>query len=448
MNYQFDRRDFLKAGVAGMAFFAVPRWLESATAAAGRKPNIILLLADDYGIPGVGCYGGEFKTPSLDAMAKGGVRFEHCFSEPLCAPSRVMLMTGRFPFRTGAVSNTGKAITPQKETIIPKVLKEAGYATALAGKWSQMAFMDTAEEGKAWGFDEFLTWDGSEGGRYWKPALCKNGQAVTVTDKDYGPDMLNEYVMDFIKRKKDEPFFVYYPMTFIHSQLYPTPDGTSGKGILADNILYMDKLVGKLLAELDKLRLSENTLVLFAGDNGLGLDCKINGKGISGNKGSMLEGGSRVPLIASWKGAIPAGKVVKDLVEFSDFYATIAELAGAKMPEGVKMDSQSFAPQLKGEVGTPRDWVFIQLQEEWYVRDQRWKLTQAGALFDMKEAPFKEIPVPADSKDPEAVAGRKKLQEVLDDLKPTSSKNGDHAGAGGEKGGGKKKEKKADKKKQ
>jgi arylsulfatase A len=428
MNSPIRRREFLTAALSGVAAMTWPGLLRSAMSAPGsRKPNVILILADDYGMAGVGCYGGDFKTPHLDAMAAGGARFEQCYSEPLCAPSRVMLMTGRFPFRTGSIGNSARNVSPRNETIIPKMLQQAGYATAVAGKWSQLQFLSTPGEAKAWGFDEYFTWDHAEGGRYWQPALTRNGKAVETTEKDFGPDLVNNYVVDFIERKKDEPFFVYYPTPLIHSQLSPTPDGLSGKGLLADNIAYMDKLIGKLLTELDRLKLSENTLILFTGDNGLGLGGKINGRPIHGDKGSMTEGGCRVPLIAQWKGVIPAGRVVKDLVELSDFYATIAEVAGGKLPEGVKMDSNSFAPQLKGEAGKPRPWVFVQLVDAWYVRSQRWKLTQAGELYDMKDAPFAETLVPADTQDVEAIAGRKELQAALDELRPSASKRGDHA---------------------
>ena len=137
----------------------------------------------------------------------------------------------------------------------------------------------------------------------------------------------------------------------------------------------------------------------------------------------MLEGGSRVPLIASWKGTTPAGKVLNDLVDFSDFFATFAELAGAKLPEGVTFDSRSFAPQLRGEKGTPREWVFVQLGPKWYVREQGFKLTQSGELFDMSDAPFVEKPVPADAADDDGQRRPHRLQAVLDKLSPATGKN-------------------------
>ena len=166
---------------------------------AAEKPNIIFILADDIGIPGVGCCGGEFKTPNLDSLAASGTRFERCFSAPLCAPSRALCMFGRYAFRTGVLDNgCGAAAKPNKEVCIAKTLKQAGYATALAGKWSQLSYLETAEEGRAWGFDEFLRWDKHKGERYWKPALNKNGQPVPVTDTSYAPDMFHEFVVDFI----------------------------------------------------------------------------------------------------------------------------------------------------------------------------------------------------------------------------------------------------------
>jgi arylsulfatase A len=129
----------------------------------------------------------------------------------------------------------------------------------------------------------------------------------------------------------------------------------------------------------------------------------------------MLEGGSRVPLIVSWPGVTPADKVNNDLTDFSDFFATFAELAGAKDPEGVKIDGHSFASQIRGEKGTPRDWVYVELNGRSYARDARYKLTKRGELFDLKDAPFKEISVPSDAESEAAKTARKELRVVLDD---------------------------------
>jgi arylsulfatase A len=143
----------------------------------------------------------------------------------------------------------------------------------------------------------------------------------------------------------------------------------------------------------------------------------VNGKAISGEKGSVLEGGSRVPLIASWPGTTPAGNTNNDLTDFSDFFATFADLAGAKAPEGVKIDGVSFAAQLQGEKGQPRDWVYVELNGKSYVRDAKYKLTAGGEMFDLSNAPYEEIPIAADSEDEAVKAARRSLQAVLDDHK-------------------------------
>ncbi len=182
--------------------------------------------------------------------------------------------------------------------------------------------------------------------------------------------------------------------------------------------------MGALVAELDKLGLRENTLIVFSGDNGTVGQPRAPSAAERSmvQKGTMLEGGARVPLIANWKGVAPAGRVLKDLVDFSDLLPTFAEVAGAKLPATITYDGRSFAPQLRGKKGNPREWIFVQLGRNWYVRDDGWKLNQAGELFDMKDSPFVEKAVPADSADKAAAAARKRLQAVLDKLNPAGGK--------------------------
>jgi arylsulfatase A-like enzyme len=433
-----------------------------ATAETAGKPNIIFILADDLGIPAIGCYGGAYKTPNLDALAASGTRFENCFAAPLCAPSRALLMTGRYAFRTGVIDNGhGALATPDKDGCVALLLKEAGYKTAVAGKWRQLSHFTSKEDGAKWGFDEFLIWgagqpdddeeakpqknktsaDGkTKPDRYWSPDYNLNGKMLKDTDGKYGPDLLNEFVIDFVRRHKSEPFFVYYPTPLIHGPILPTPDsktkeaaklkqkkkdGDVGNGsVYSDNIEYLDKLIGKLVAELDALKLRENTLIVFTGDNGSVPIGTINGRKIEGKKNTMLEGGSRVPLIANWRGVTPSGVVLKDLVDFSDFLPTFVEFAGAKVPATRPIDGRSFAPQLLGRKSQPRDWAYVQLGDKRYVRNDRWKLTGAGELFDMKDAPFREVLVPADFDSGEAIAARNKLQAALNNLAKQDQSNG------------------------
>ena len=405
--------------------------------AAAPKPNIIMILSDDVGLGDIGCCGGAFKTPQIDTLAKGGTRFEYCYSTPLCGPSRCQLLTGRYPFRTGLVNNNvHDAVQPGHEVMIPTVLKKAGYVTASVGKWGQMSFGPGE-----WGFDEYLVFPGS--GHYWSeqtPRYRVNGEEKTLSPGQYLPDLMHEFIVNFLAHHKDKPFFLYYPMSHVHGPILRTPDskvGASADELYRDNVEYMDKLVGKLMAELERLHLRTNTLVLFAGDNGTArfgvATATVQGRAISGQKGTMLEGGSRVPLLVNWPGVTPAAKVNHDLIDFSDFFATFAEFAGAPLPEGVKLDSHSFASQIKGEKGTPRDWVYVELNGKAYARDARFKLTKNGQMFDLSEAPYKEIPVSADTTDAAALAARKQLQEALAKLPTAPPGPGKKAGKAGKK---------------
>lgn len=398
-----------------------------------------MILSDDVGLGDIGCTGGPFKTPQIDSLAKAGTRFEFCYATPLCGPSRCELLTGRYPFRTGLINNNShNAIQPEHEIMLPTVLRKAGYVTASVGKWGQMSHGPGE-----WGFDEYLVFPGS--GRYWRAQTTTyrvNGVRKDLPAGQYLPDIMHQFIVDFLQRHKDQPFFLYYPMSHIHGPIVRTPDsqpGESPEELYRDNIAYMDKLVGKLLADLDRLHLREKTLIVFTGDNGtarFGVNtASVNGRRISGQKGTMLEGGSRVPLLVSWPGVTPAGAVNRDLIDFSDFFATFADLGEAPLPEGVKLDSHSFAPQIRGQKGSPREWIYVELNGRSYARDARFKLTNKGELYDLSEAPYREILVSSNTSDPTAVSGQKRLQSVLNEL-PTAParKDNNAAGAQGRRG--------------
>ena len=433
-------------------------------AATASRPNIILILADDLGLPALGCTGGIYATPHLDSLAKEGMRFEHGYSMPLCGPTRATLLTGRYLFRTGMLNNRmGDSVTPEKDGCVALRMKEAGYATAVVGKWRQLSSFATKADGAKWGFDEFMIWGAGQpeeddddaatkadrkakknataakemptrGDRYWKPDYNVNGKMLEKSEGKYGPDVLNEFAIDFVRRHKDGPFFLYYPTPLIHGPILATPDskeqGTMkrqaakkalanapGAGSLyADNIAYLDKLVGKLVAEIDALKLREKTLIMFVGDNGSVPIGTVNGRTIDGKKGNMTEGGSRVPFLANWRGTIPAGTVAKNPVSVVDLLPTFCELGGVSPSTGIKIDGASFAAQLRGQPGNPRGWVYIQLNENRFVRDERWKLTGGGELFDLKDAPYAETLVPKDSSDANASAARARLQATLSSI--------------------------------
>ncbi len=416
-------RTMFRAVTLGMAATTLAPNAVSATKTT--RPNIIFVLSDDVGIGDIGCYGSDnFRTPQIDALAKSGVRFAQCYSTPLCGPSRATILTGRYPFRTGMTHNqAGAVVRPENEIMIPRVLKPAGYASAQVGKWSQLQLRPSD-----WGFDEYLQFAGS--GKYWPnqdPTYTLNGKTVRLQPGTYLPDVMHGFVVDFMTRHRNEPFYIHYAMSHIHGPILRTADSTRGsKDLYADNIAYMDKLVGRLVADLDRLKLRDKTLIVFVGDNGtarFGADrATIGGRRLSGQKGTLLEGGSRVPMIASWPGTVPAGKVTDALVDFTDFLPTFAALAGARLPEGVTIDGHDFGPQLHGKRQPGRDWVYVELNGKWYARSRDWKLNSAGQLFDMKDAPFVEAVVPKDTTDTKALAARKQLQAVLDQLNPAAGK--------------------------
>jgi hypothetical protein len=237
--------------------------------ATPAKPNIIFILADDWGLDRTGCYGADtFKTPHLDALAAGGLRFQTCYATPYCGPTRAELMTGRYPFRTGALGNgLAASVDPKHEFGLPAMLRQTGYATALAGKWRQMT-----GDLREWGFDEWMT-DPSPAGWFWEKSYLKNGQEVKLDAEVYCPDVFHEFALDFIRRNRDGPFFLHYASHFTHAPIVRTPLSKLGVEadklqIFFDNHSYLDRQVGELVAELDRLGIREQTLIIFTGDNG------------------------------------------------------------------------------------------------------------------------------------------------------------------------------------
>jgi arylsulfatase A len=384
------------------------------------KPNIVFILADDLGIGNVGCYGSDqFKTPNIDALAASGVRFTKGFTASLCGPSRALIMSGRYAFRTGATNQDACRVLPMQELRLARIFKDAGYATSAIGKWGQLP----GEPSEA-GFDDVLRFKGS--GVYWNSKPEKpiqytiQGKEKTLGKTQYMPDLMHEHAVKFIRRHQSEPFFLYYSLSHVHGDIQPTPDSDpNSKDLFGDNVAYMDKLVGKLVQDIEAMNLRERTLIVFMGDNGSANTSNarstIGGRNVSGMKGTMLEGGGLVPLIVNWRGTAPNGKLSDELI---DFLPTFAELIGTSLPKDTTFDGHSFAPQLQGLEGSPREWVFNQLARMWYVRDADFKLTQDGKLYDMSDAPFSERMVESGKESDQALASRSKLATVLAKLNP------------------------------
>jgi arylsulfatase A len=397
------RREFLKAAVLG----ATASVLAGTVRKQARKPNIILIMADDLGYECLGCNGGlSYKTPILDRLAESGVRFTHAHAQPLCTPTRVQIMTGKYNFRN--YTQFG-ALKPGEYTF-GHLLQDAGYKTCVVGKWQLAGRVKRDEKPvkgtmpRKAGFDEHCLWQIKfKGTRYWRPSVNTNGTLRKDIDDKYGPDVFCDYSLDFIDRHAEQPFFLYFPMALTHNPFIPSPDSDdadearsakswkSDSRYFADEVEYMDKIVGRILDKVESLGLGEQTLIIFTGDNGTNSQIvseTVNGS-IRGAKGRTIKAGTHVPLIVRWSGVTPRGKVNDDLVDFADFFPTFAQVAGAKVPADYPWDGVSFLPQIKGEIGKPRDWIFTHYEPKWgkwkkarYVMDKRYKLYEDGRFFD------------------------------------------------------------------
>lgn len=421
----------LLGSVAGVA---------AAPPSASRPPNVILILADDLGYECLGANGGRsYHTPHLDRLAREGVRFEHCYAQPNCTPTRVQLLTGMSNVRNYVDFGT----LERSQTTFGHLFRDAGYATAIAGKW-QLGSRDP-DLPRHFGFDEHCLWALlGRGERYADPSLSLNGRYQTFPG-GYGPDVCQEFVIDFIRRHRERPFLVYYPMILTHGHYEATPDSpdygqptakarSARERHFADMVAYMDKQVGGLVAELESLGLHEQTLLLFTGDNGTGrgITSELEGDDEqAGEKGSTTRGGMHVPLVASWPGRIAAGAVCTDLVDTTDFLPTICEAAGVAIPASLPIDGRSFLLQLRGEAGAPREWIYsywVPLRVNQTARvgdrgaveqafDQRYKLYRTGEFFELEGDPEERTPLEIAGLSGEARRAANRLQAALDQFR-------------------------------
>ena len=368
------------------------------TAQANDQPNIILIMADDMGYEALSSNGSEScKSPNLDKLAAKGVRFTNCFSNPICTPSRAKLMTGQYNVRNYVKFGW----LDREQTTFAHQLKAAGYATAIAGKWQLGRDKDSPQH---FGFEQSCLWQHTRSGRsnedgknidrrFVNPQLEFNGVEKDFTNGEYGPQVCTDFICEFIDKNKKKPFLVYYPMILTHCPFDPTPDSTDWdpkrlgsttyKGDrndpqrhFRDMVAYADKAVGQIVSQLEKSGVRDNTLIIFTGDNGT--DTPIvtpwNGKKVLGGKGTMSDTGTRVPLIVNWPAGIrKAGRVVDDLVEFTDVFPTICEVTTAKLPKNHPGDGASIVPVLRNQAGArKKDWVYIWYRKQVMVRNKQY----------------------------------------------------------------------------
>ena len=395
--------------------------------ASAEKTNVILIMADDIGYECYGAYGGtSYKTPVLDNMAKTGMRFDHAYSNPICTPSRVKIMTGLSNVRNYTSFSTLK----KTEKTIGHMMKDAGYRTAIAGKWQLLGAEHYPEfiRGKgSWpqdmGFERHCLWQVDKlGSRFWGPTITIDGELREFPEDTYGPDVYCQFLLERMEEYQDGPFFLYYPMVLVHSPFVPTPDSTNQQckdkqQNFADMVAYMDKLIGRIVDKTVQLGIAERTLILVTGDNGTHRSLKSNmGETvIVGGKGKPTDAGTHVALFGYQPGTVPPGSVSDDLVEFTDFMPTVADATGATPPSPT--DGQSFLPQLHGRTGKPRESIFVYYwprpekgEPLRFVRNKRWKLYGDGRLIDVRNDILETTPIEGPDSDPI----RQKLQTAMD----------------------------------
>ncbi len=373
--------------------------------------NFVIIFCDDLGWGDPACFGNPvIRTPHLDRMAAEGQRWTQFYvAAPVCTPSRAALLTGRYPIRNGMTSarrvvlfpNSGGGL-PAEEVTLAELLKQKGYATGMFGKWHLghlPRFLPTAQGFDTWyGIPYSNDMDfvpGSPGyGRnavrdpdyfassdYWNVPLMRDEVIVErPADQTTITRRYTQEAVDFIRRNRDRPFFVYLPHSMPHIPLFVSEEfrGRSLRGLYGDVIEEIDWSVGQVLGVLDELELSGRTMVMFCSDNGPWLSFRTHGGSagpLRAGKGTTFEGGQRVPAIFRWPGRIPAGEMVSGMGSTLDLMATMASLTGAELPEDRKLDSHDLAPALLGRGQSPRKRMAYWTRAELHAfRDGPWKL--------------------------------------------------------------------------
>lgn len=404
---------------------------------AAERPNIVLIMADDFGYECLSCNGSlDYRTPHLDRLAAEGVRFEHFHSQPICTPTRVKLMTGLSNRR----NYVRFGILPRDQKTFAHFFQDAGYKTCIAGKWQLGRETDAPQH---FGFQEALLWQHTRGravdgfdSRYPNPRLELNGKQIDYDDGEFSSDLFVEFIGNFMEAHRDEPFLVYYPMALTHCPFSPTPDSKdwdpSSRGsrtykgkpqYFSDMVTYVDKSVATIDEKLNSLGIRENTLLIFIGDNGTDTPIVTNttfGK-IAGAKGSMKDGGNRVPCVVSWPGAISKGLVTQQISDVSDILPTICEAAGIALPKDIPFDGVSLLPLLKGDTETTRDAIYM-----WYARNggpdakifartADYKLYATGEFYHIPTDRLEKTNLAGKNLDADTKAVKAMLQQKLDE---------------------------------
>lgn len=368
---------------------------------SAKNINVILIIGDDVGYEIPTSDGGEsYSTPNLDSLAMNGMRFTQCYSSPLCSPSRIMLLTGKYNFRN--YYNWG--ILNTNQLTIGNLLKDNGYKTYYAGKWQ----LDGGDASiKKFGFSNYIVWlpfvvnsdDENAGSRYKTPVLYSHGNYIPSTrvKNQYSDDIFTDSIESFITKNKQHQFFIYYAMSLTHKPFCPTPDDPDYASWNGSNInksdakyfpgmvKYMDKKIGQLANFLKQNKLDKNTIVIFVGDNGTPpeIQSNFNGITITGGKKTTTTYGTHVPLIISWPGKILPGSVNNNLVSFPDFLPTFAALTHSTISDAFNpVDGISFYNELFGDYSNARSSIFCYYRYDSTATAARWVQNTRFKLYD------------------------------------------------------------------
>ncbi len=397
---------------------------------ADTKPNIILINADDLGYGDLSCYGQKkFSTPNLDRLAQEGMRFTQAYAgDTVCAPSRCALMTGMHTGHSrirgnGHRGKKGGILEPQ-DTTIAEVLKKAGYSTGVFGKWG-LGELENSGAPANKGFDEFFGYlDHNEPHVYYPEFMWNNSGKVQLNRKFYSHDLIVSNTLDFVRRHKDGPFFIYLAVTVPHAGMdvpddslqpflgkFPEQPYTAGRNLyvktdhplaaFAGMITRLDRDVGRLSALLKELGLDSNTLIIFTSDNGAHAEGGANPAyfnstgGLRGIKRDLYEGGIRVPMIARWPGHIKSGTVSDQVLAHWDLLPTIADVGGANAPSGI--DGISMRPALLDKHQKNHQFLYWEFHERGFeqgVRMGDWKAVRHNGkpleLYNLKSDPHEQ----------------------------------------------------------
>jgi arylsulfatase A-like enzyme len=386
------------------------------------RPNIVLIVADDMGYGDFGCFNyGVSKTPAIDHLAAESVCLtQHYSASPVCAPARASLLTGRYPHRTGVIDTLetrGLDRLALRERTIADRLRQAGYVTGLIGKWHNGAY-DHRYHPNRRGFDEFAGFCGGWQ-PYWKWQLDRNG-ALSRGDGRYLTDVFTEEALDFVRRHRSEPFFLYLAYNAPHFP-FEAPDDDLARFDDSDNftaavrriyamIRRMDFGIGRVLEQLDRSGIAENTIVLFTSDNGpqfggTGEMCSDRFNcGFAGSKLLVYEGGIRLPMVLRWPAGFEGRRQLHELAHLTDWLPTLVSLTGGQVPKDLHLDGVNLGPLLRGEPGRVNPTRFWQWNRYTPVgecnaamRDGNWKLVRP-AISELMTVSGEDLALDVDAK--------------------------------------------------